>query len=618
MRLAAAGSILALLLLAGWTFGSGARVAAQSGPAISLAPASGVPGSPFTVTATGFRALTGNAAIQFDGVQIGTLQVTNGSGSGTASVPGGAGAGAHVVRVVGGSLMATATFQVTIPPTATPTPLPTATPTATATATPTRTLTPTATASATPTPTRTPTPTPAATSTPTLTPVPSTGTPTPTSTIPAPTPVPPTQTPPDASATPTASPTAATAQSPTPSRTAVTTPSPTPSSTTLATATPSATPGPGASVASTGRCPEQYCPRLDHAAPRSPELRHVAQLPADVVTPQDISLRWRVLGTNFLLALLLALLFGTTRAALDSSVDERESVFVSRLRGLGDTVRRRLGWDAASWLGPRAIVAIVLLTLAAYGAIFSILAPGHGFASRETLFLVVSLALSLGLVEVVDDLGQLAWAKRLRAPAHFSFHPANVSIAAVVAGASRLLAFVPGFMVGVPGGLHVDDSHLQPRQKLTIAFSGWVGVVAAGALAWMLAGLAASVLDDGTRVLGISAPYLHDTLLVMFLASVEVAFFEAVPWSGSSGHSLYRYSRAAWLAIFVTIAFVAWHTLFNPNGSLIAVFSRVHVVAILVAVALFDAVLLYFWKFGPYTGEDAPEFPPAELAPPGP
>jgi hypothetical protein len=49
------------------------------------------------------------------------------------------------------------------------------------------------------------------------------------------------------------------------------------------------------------------------------------------------------------------------------------------------------------------------------------------------------------------------------------------------------------------------------------------------------------------------------------------------------------------VAAVTLIGFAAWHTLFNPDGSLVEVFKEANVAWVLGMVALFDVALLGFW-----------------------
>ncbi|MGI8926036.1 MAG: hypothetical protein ACR2HN_05235 [Tepidiformaceae bacterium] len=333
----------------------------------------------------------------------------------------------------------------------------------------------------------------------------------------------------------------------------------------------------------------------------------MAQLPADIVTLQDVSGKWKVVGTNFLLALLLALLFGTSKGALDNTMEARESAVAQKIARFRAWLNGLTSWDLAPLMRKALVYGLLPLVVIVYGLLFSVLDPDHSLFGEEALFLVLSLGLSLGLIELADDLSRWAWARRLRAPTSLALHPANMFFALFAAGSSRLLALVPGFIVGVPGGVRVDEHQLTNRQSLLLSVAGWFGVMVLALLGWFGAGLLAATLGDGGSILGISAPYAHDFLLILYLAGIEVMFFQLLPWSGSGGESLYRYNRLWWVVLFAAVSFVAWHTLFNPNGSLIDVFSRASVVAVLAVVGAFDVVLLLIWRFSPRSTPTEPD-----------
>ncbi len=329
-------------------------------------------------------------------------------------------------------------------------------------------------------------------------------------------------------------------------------------------------------------------------------LDHVAQLPADVVMLQEVSTRWRVVGSYLLLALLLALLFGISKNAFDNTIADRESAAGAWFAKWTDRLRRWRELDLWQWWGGK-FWAVILIPIAVliYGGLYTFLDPEHGFPSRELAFLLISLGLSLGLVELADDVGTWLWARRLDAPTHFRLMPFNLVGATLAAVGTRLLRLVPVFIVGAPGVVEVEDEKLTARDKLNITLAGWLAVLLLAVGAWFLAAAVADAFSEGDRLLGIKAPDMQDFLLILYLAGIEVVFFQLLPWANSGGEALFRNSRLAWLIVFAGLAFIAWMTLFNPNGSLIEVFKRANVMAVLITIAVIDLLLLLLWRFGP-------------------
>ena len=178
-----------------------------SAPTLSMSPASGPAGTSVTVRGSGFPSKV-KVQLTWDGDPTNMPRASTnvrGAFSATLTIPKAApgdhvlaavvtsGSGAKAARIVAGTAITQATFDVTDAPAVDPTPDPTVTPTPDPTPKPTPDPTPTPTPAATPTPDPTSTPTPAPTST--ATPAPTTA---PTST-PTPTPAP--------TATPTPAPT---------------------------------------------------------------------------------------------------------------------------------------------------------------------------------------------------------------------------------------------------------------------------------------------------------------------------------------------------------------------------------------------------------------------------
>jgi hypothetical protein len=570
-------------------------------PAIQLAPNNGLRGSSFTVSVQ--FCFAGGVGVFWDDFEtlLGSFNTNRGGmGSGTFTVPQDASFGAHQVIAAFGDDQASAPFTVQQPPSPTPTATrtPTVTPIPSFTPTPTRTPTPTPTASPTSTPTSTPTGTPTATPSQTA-PAAATATHTPTLApgAPASTPSPP----PTASGTPTDTPSPS-ATTGTPSASA------TPTFTPTATSTPTGAVVVGGVVSppGEGHSSARFQPRLDRDDPHGEVLAHVAQLPADIVMLQELSLKWKVLGTNFFLALLLAILFGTSQNYFDNVIESRESAlggWLRRFRGFVNRLRKVDIWSSR----PQRVLAYALLPIVfgLYGLLYTILEPGD-LLSRHVLFIFVALALSIGIVELADDLGKWAFARRQGAKAHLSLLPTNVATAGFAAVVTRAFGIVPGFIVGVPGALEVEEGELDDRGEVKFALSGWLGVLGVGITAWLASALVPVLFDDGDALGRLSAAHLQDFLLVLYFTCIEILLFEMLPMLNSGGQALFRLNKPAWALAFAALLFVACMTLFNPAGDWADDFKGVNVAAVLGVVAVLDVGLILIWKFGTPSPATAP------------
>jgi len=139
----------------------------------------------------------------------------------------------------------------------------------------------------------------------------------------------------------------------------------------------------------------------------------------------DISLDVAVLSTNFLLTLLLLLIFGTTSALFNNTLDANRAEIDGWFAGWRERFAR-IGRPIAGGLGaivgsggpghrtpPLRVAAILLLT----GLVYGFLSPDFGL-NKQSLLLFVSLALGLGVVTYVNEGGAALFAsRRLHVPA---------------------------------------------------------------------------------------------------------------------------------------------------------------------------------------------------------
>jgi hypothetical protein len=452
-----------------------------------------------------------------------------------------------------------ATAVYTIDPPPTPSPIPTATPT--------------------PAPTKAPTPTVKPTVAPTPTPFvapPAAPTPTPTT-------------------APTASPTA----SPSPSPTASPSPVPSPTATLTAIASPpSGTPSPGP-TSTPGGAPA--------GGPGPGGGAGVGWGPSDfVASVKDvggISLDFAVVSTNFLLTLLLLIVFGTTSALFNNTLDANRleiDTFFAAWRERFARIGRPIAGGLAAIVGsvgpgrrtpPLRVAAILLLT----GLVYGFLSPDFGL-NAQSLILFLSLALGLGIVTYVNEGGAAIFAsRRLHVPAGVRVHLAALSVAVVCVLASRLIDFRPGIVYGfIASTAFLVPAALDRRDEGKVALYPALVLLGVSLVAWLLMGLVRG-LETGAD--GWPLPFTEALLAVIFVGGLEGTFFNMVPLTFMDGKAVANWSRVVWAVIFGVATFLFWQLLINPDAGYLDALRETKVVVAVTLVVFYVVITLGTWSY---------------------
>jgi hypothetical protein len=297
-------------------------------------------------------------------------------------------------------------------------------------------------------------------------------------------------------------------------------------------------------------------------------------------SPLDLSREPRVIGTNFFLAVLMALIFGATSTMLGNMLRDEEETIQGWLSKLGILKL----FSKGAWWGARRAVAqgcltlpLIVLIFALYGIIFAFLERGTSILSQEGAFLAVTLAFSVGLVSLSGDVAQRFVARLWREKSKFRIYPANLLIAAVTTATSRFLVLNPGIVFGAPGGVDVKLDESRRGRRVTLAFATLTSVTLLGGLGWAVSSgvrVAVSQAVD-TRVHDLAVPLLtaaQNASLSVFLIAMETLFFEMLPLASGLGQVFYRWSKFAWVILFAPIAFLFNHALLNPQSGFLESF----------------------------------------------
>jgi hypothetical protein len=294
-----------------------------------------------------------------------------------------------------------------------------------------------------------------------------------------------------------------------------------------------------------------------------------------------------VIGTNLVLALAFAAIFGLTSSLFNSTLKAHYSEIAQALAPLSrrvNGVRRWSGRPAGSlpWraspVGRKWLAPVVIIVIA--GLVYSLLDPGFGF-SIYGLTLFVSLAVTIAIVTCAyEGLQAITSTRRYRTPASLKLFPVAIGIAIICVLVSRLTGFRPGFVYGFVGGMAVLGAReLDNRRKARLVLLASGCLFAVSLAAWFLAVPVTHAVASGSSWLKVFQGICVGT----FVAGLEGLFFGMIPLSITDGGTLFRWNKVVWAAAFGLAAFLFWHVLLNKNGQYGAAFTQS---SVKVAVAL--------------------------------
>jgi hypothetical protein len=316
-----------------------------------------------------------------------------------------------------------------------------------------------------------------------------------------------------------------------------------------------------------------------------------------------MTLDLEVVGTNLLLTLLFLLIFGTTSAIFNSTLEsnkEEIDAMMARLRGGWGRFTGPLGGAAAvfarpftrgSQAGRLRVASILLLT----GLVYGFLSPDFGL-DAQSLLLFLALAVGLGAVTYINEGGAALFAsRRLEVPAGVRVHVAALGVAAVCVLASRLVDFRPGIVYGfVASTVFLAPAALDRSQNGRLALYPAVALLAASLASWTLLGVAR---DAGGGATGWVTPLAEALLAVVFVAGIEGVFYNMIPLTFMDGRAVADWNRGAWALAFGSATFLFWHLLVNPDEGYLDALRETKVVVVLSLVVVYVAVTLGTWSY---------------------
>ncbi|MBI4288199.1 MAG: hypothetical protein HY671_07225 [Chloroflexi bacterium] len=321
-------------------------------------------------------------------------------------------------------------------------------------------------------------------------------------------------------------------------------------------------------AAGSGSEPEEVAPSL----PRTTEYFKA------IPTPREVSTDWKVVGSNILLAGIIAYLLKVFLGFANAFVTKREEHMASGLGRVVQGMRRVTGWQgvrgrAMSWFSTARFTRSVLMMFV-FGGLYSFLSNGAGLFGPGGLVVFLTLSLTAGFFALYEPWVRALSAKRMKMAARVALYPGQVVVAFFSVAVSRLFSFTPGLMLGQPGGLEMSEGGATPKQKLKLAIVSLAAVAGLGAAAWVVVYVLPVVARQQwarglfQTVPGLSS-WVQDWCLAAFAMAVQRVFFELLPMPWSTGQEILKRNVIAWGIPFALVLFLFIHTQINRQKGLL-------------------------------------------------
>lgn len=348
-----------------------------------------------------------------------------------------------------------------------------------------------------------------------------------------------------------------------------------------------ALPAPPGSAAPTGTAP---------SAPSVPPVAFAQGRPNVVAALPSVSeVPWRFVDILVagLLAIALVLLIVFPSQLFNSTFDEHYDAIMAGVRRRVTWLRRLIPARAVTAAPPRRRTWPGFVALTAVAALlYGLLDPAFG-ANEASVVLLLGFAAGI-VIDTVVSASAGGWAARRfgRSDYYFRVLPATLLVAAVCVGVSRLVGFLPGYIYGLVGGLAFRQALEDDDEARKVLLSSGIVLVAAVA-GWLAYGPVSARIDAGAD--GFEWLVLEAILAGTFIAGVEGLLFGLIPLKYMSGEKLLAWSKRAWAAIYVVVAFAFIHLIARPAAAADA--AQVSWAKTLTLFAAFGVASIAFWSY---------------------
>jgi len=327
----------------------------------------------------------------------------------------------------------------------------------------------------------------------------------------------------------------------------------------------------------------------------------VPALVADIQGPPALSTDLGVLGTNFLLTIIVVITFGLTSSLFNSTIksnrDDIDGLLAAGaqrmrpVRAAGQRIRAAVDHVPGRRFVARPIR--VALILGVTGVVYGFLSPDFGLDASSVL-LFVSIIVGVGFVTfLTEGGGALLASRRMRAPASVRLYVAAVVVAIVCVGLTRLMDFQPGILYGfVASSVFLGTVVLDRRQSAALVIVPALALLAASLLAWaLIPAVRPAAGTDGPWWIVIA----QAALVTIFVAGIEGLFYAMIPITFMDGATVFEWNKLVWAGLFGLATFLFWHLLLNQNDAYLDALRQTRVAIALGLVLIYGEVTLATW-----------------------
>jgi hypothetical protein len=258
-----------------------------------------------------------------------------------------------------------------------------------------------------------------------------------------------------------------------------------------------------------------------------------------LTSPMDVVAKPTLAGAAAAAALVLTLVVVLPADLVASGIRRGRFLRFTRVANSA----RRIG----VWFGRHRVLGATLLVLTTSIA-FAFVDPRVGF-DLTTIRLVLSGAAALVLIGVVPTLVVRAYARRVGAVVTVTLHPGGLILAIGGVILSRLMMFLPGFLVAAVLGVQrhgLAGRDLPPNVEMRLAIARSGTLLGIATLAW----LCAEPLSVGAQVGGFPVALLADAATATAVGASTTLVMELLPFGVLEGGAIFAASKLRWAGCF--------------------------------------------------------------------
>jgi len=224
------------------------------------------------------------------------------------------------------------------------------------------------------------------------------------------------------------------------------------------------------------------------------------------------------------------------------------------------------------------------LLILGYGIVGAHINPSFSLLPGRELGILLITAVAIVFSVCVKDVILSFLARFWGMPVRFRANVSGFAIAVVCIALSRAFALSPGYIYGVPLILLIV-SQLYKKREGFFEFFGILWILLLAGICWMLGSSFGSY------------EILTDLFNLLFVMLAEDAFFEMLPLPYLAGGVIYNWKKSLWFLQAVTVIFFLFHTLFNPQGTVLNLTQSPPAASALVLLFCYAVGVFLLWAF---------------------